>query len=507
MSLDSDRNQLDRRQLLQGAASIGLSSLLPLSQLMATPSQSGLIQAENERPGTTDWQLNNVRIDPESRYRSPAIEGYCSRTSLRSGERLQIMVSTNPASPFLIDIYRLGYYGGKGGRLMQRMGPFPGQTQPDPEVGEERLRECRWEPATEFKIPADWPSGVYVGKLTAERESLQSYVIFIVRDDRLCDFLFQCADSTWVAYNRWPNQWSLYDDGRKEWYIGPNVRVSWDRPYAKYCQVIDNSLFTGSGSFMLWEFPLVFWMEQHGYDVSYLSTVDTHTDAAGLLRAKGFLSVGHDEYWSQEMYDHVKAAIQAGVSVGFLSSDTCWGLIPFMPSSTGAACRVISRIGQFGPLEPAAVKTYPELSRFQTFGPTEANLIGARNVYPYSGGADWICSAEQHWLFANTGMKNGDGIPGLVGFEWMGAPANIPGLEVVARGRVGKGNLEREYTATIYPGPKDNVVFNASTIWWADGLSKPPGYITPTAHGATPKGPDPRVQQITKNLFERVSQS
>ena len=95
-------------------------------------------------------------------------------------------------------------------------------------------------------------------------------------------------------------------------------------------------------------------------------------------------------------------------------------------------------------------------------------------------------------------------VPGLVGWEWMGAPAKIPGLEVVARGRVAYARVEREYTATLYPGPKDNVVFNAATIWWADGLSAPPGYTTPSAHGATPKGPDPRIQRITANLFRRM---
>jgi len=101
-------------------------------------------------------------------------------------------------------------------------------------------------------------------------------------------------------------------------------------------------------------------------------------------------------------------------------------------------------------------------------------------------------------------MKNGDGIPGLVGWEWMGAPAKIAGLKVVARGRVAYGGIEREYTATLYPGPNDSVVFNAATIWWADGLSSPPGYMTPSAHGATPRGPDPRVQRITANLFRRM---
>ena len=54
-----------------------------------------------------------------------------------------------------------------------------------------------------------------------------------------------------------------------------------------------------------------------------------------------------------------------------------------------------------------------------------------------------------------------------------------------------------EYTAVVFPGPKDNVIFNAATIWWSDGLSAPPGYIHPSAHGAKPQGPDPRIQRIT----------
>ena len=46
-------------------------------------------------------------------------------------------------------------------------------------------------------------------------------------------------------------------------------------------------------------------------------------------------------------------------------------------------------------------------------------------------------------------------------------------------------------------------VFNAATIWWADGLSAPPGYLHPSAYGAKPKGPDRRVQRITANLLDR----
>jgi hypothetical protein len=497
----------NRRSVLAGAAAAGLAALVdPAGRILngATPPRRDLVRSENEKPGTTDWLLKSTRVDPKTKYRCPWIEGYCSANSVKAGDTLEIMVSTNPASPFVIDLYRLGYYQGKGGRHMHRLGPFKGAVQPEPAVGKERLRECTWEPATKLTIPKDWPSGVYLGKLTAEREKLQSYVIFIVRDDRRCDFLFQCSDTTWSAYNRWPSQFSLYDDGKKQWYWGPDVRVSWDRPYGKYCQIFDAPLSQGSGEFLLWEFPLAFWMEQHGHDVSYTSNVDNHTDAKGLLRAKGWLSVGHDEYWSLEMFENVKAAIAAGVNVAFLSGNTCCGVIRYFASGAGLANRVISRVGQYGPIQEEAVKAgFPELKALRHNGPNEATLIGARSTFPVTGGADWICVKPKHWLFRGTGMKEGDGIPGLVGWEWHGDPADIPGLEVVASGKVKNRGATGTYTATVYPGPKGNLVFNAATIWWSDGLSAPPGYLHPAAHGAKPKGPDERVRKITANLLDR----
>ena len=73
----------------------------------------------------------------------------------------------------------------------------------------------------------------------------------------------------------------------------------------------------GSGEYLPWEFPLAFWMEKEGYDVSYISNVDTHADPQGLLRTKGFISVGHDEYWTLGMYDNVRKARDEGVNLAF----------------------------------------------------------------------------------------------------------------------------------------------------------------------------------------------
>src|SRR5262249_28850988 len=172
--------------------------------------------------------------------------------------------------------------------------------------------------------------------------------------------------------------------------------VSWDRPYGKYCQIFDAPLSQGSGEFLLWEFPLAYWMEQHGYDVSYISNVDTHADAAGLLRGRCFLSVGHDEYYSLEMFKNVRAAIAAGVNVAFLSGNTCCGVLRFFPSAAGAANRVISRVGQYGPIQEEAVKAgFPELKALKHNGPNEASLIGGRSTFPLTGGAGRVCRPPQ----------------------------------------------------------------------------------------------------------------
>ena len=515
MNESSDRPRgLHRRDLIKGAAAAWLGLVtgahgVPRASedpLVSSSVGRDLIRRENGKPGTRDWMLTKTRIEPESRWRSPWIEGYCSATSVRAGDTLQIMVSTNPVSDFSLEIFRTGYYGGAGGRRMMQFDLLPGKTQADPPIGENRLRECRWEPSVEFTIPNDWLSGVYLGKLTAEKEGLQSYVIFIVRDDRPCDLLFQCSDVTWCAYNRWPDRWSLYDDGREFWHVGPNSGlVSFDRPYAWYCQpsmARKNPLSLGSGEYLLWEFPLAFWLEQHGYDVSYISNVDTHADGPGLLRARGFLSVGHDEYWALAMYDHVRAARDAGVNLAFLSANSVWGVVPLLPSTDKRPHRIIRRDGWFLPDSDDAIR---KKHAFRTMGPDPARLIGARSTPPIVGGADWTCVQPDHWLFAGSGMKKGDVVNGLVGWEWHGTPAvDLPGLEIVAEGDTRSGGkVNGRYTATMYDGPKGNVVFNAATIWWPQGLSAPPGHVLPSAHGAKPEGPDPRVQRITANLLGR----
>ena len=503
--------KIDRRELLlAGAAAAGAAAMGASSGSAESVAQAGdnPIVRENRREGTDAWQLTYVHPNAGGGSRTTFVEGLCSQASIRPGEKLGLFLSADPAAKVTVDIYRMGYYGGKGGRFVTRLGPVDVSPQPEPPVGPNRLRECRWARAIELEIPGDWLSGVYLGRLSNSANRYESYVVFIVRDDRRADVMFQCSDNTWQAYNKWPGGFSLYDADQPAGPLGGalngTTRVSYDRPYGKYPQVVDQPLSMGSGEFLCWEFPLAFWLEAQGYDVTYTSNLDTQNDPKGLLRAKVMLSVGHDEYWSMRMFDNVKRAVAEGLSVAFLSGNSvCW-VTPLVPSTDGRPDRVFHRAGRYGNLLEAEKAIAGPFELDGQDLPNENTLMGARTISPFNGSGDWVVRKADHWILAGTNLKDGEAIPGLVGWEFHGDPAPIPGLDVVASAETINGGGEKAiFTATVYPGPKDNWVFNASTIFWSMGLSDPPGVIPPHSHYGRPHGPDARVQRITANFLAR----
>ena len=504
---------LSRRELLQAAVGASVTSQFAGTTAAADPADpagkpTNRIIEENQREGSLDWQLTRVWPNAGGGFRMGLIEGYCSKQSVRAGESIEISVSTDPPRPFRIEIFRTGYYGGRGARLMSTLGPFEGKTQPVPEIGEKDLHECRWEATTSLKIPEDWVSGVYLGRLSLIEDDpaqgyWQSYVVFIVTDDRLADVLLQCSDNTWQAYNQWPSHYSVYTHPKGN--QGPWADVSFDRPYGKYSQIYENPQSIGSGEWLCFEFPMGYWLEQQGYDVTYCSNSDLLTPERG-LKCKAFLSNGHDEYWDIRQYESVVKMRDEGVNLLFFSGNAvCW-VTPLRESHDGRPHRIMFRGGPYGGDYKYAVDRHKDHGPYPHRGPDEGYLMGARNVEPVNGGGDWICALPEHWIFDGTGMKKGDRIPGLIGWEYHGdPPSDIPGLEIVGEGTALQGGVNpQHWTATLYPGPKNNFVFNASTIFWCQDLASPPGHMLPWSHWSRPHGPDERVQRITHNLLRRA---
>src|SRR5437016_1067048 len=121
---------------------------------------------ENQQPGSGNWQMWLHGIPPADDV-NKQIKGYASATSVSKGESITFYVTVNPAQQYTMDVYRMGWYQGLGGRLMQSIGPLPGVAQPAcPVDSVTGLIECNWTTAYTPTVPATWTSGVSMAPLT-----------------------------------------------------------------------------------------------------------------------------------------------------------------------------------------------------------------------------------------------------------------------------------------------------------------------------------------------------
>src|SRR5438105_12325771 len=135
------------------------------------------VAVENAKPGTSTWQLTNpasmtgANSTIASGYAVAEIQGYASKTSVNQGETINFFVRTINTNSYALSIYRIGWYGGSGGRLMQTPVTLTGVVQPMPAPpvlypgGDGRVG-CNWSVSYSLTIPTDWVSGVYLVKLS-----------------------------------------------------------------------------------------------------------------------------------------------------------------------------------------------------------------------------------------------------------------------------------------------------------------------------------------------------
>jgi len=454
---------------------------------------------ENRLPGTDEWKPEHpgYRISDDV---NGQVKGFASATSVNRGESITFYVTVNPVQKYAIDFYRLGWYEGKGARLMDSISSLPGKSQKQcTPTGKTGLITCEWSPGYTLTIPDNWTSGVYLALLT-NSEKFRNYVPFVVRDDhRKADLLYQQSVMTLQAYNNYPNDGrtgkSLYDHNS----FGANtipehkraVEVSFDRPY--HDSGAENLLDPDWS----WEYYFIRWLERSGYDVSYSTNIDTHANGARLLNYKAFLSVGHDEYWSREMYDAVERAREAGVNLAFFGANAAYWQIRLAPSRDGRPNRVMvcfknEKLDQESKPESKTIK-------WRDIGRPEQRLLGIQYVATWddpSGNSDFIVVNSDHWIYQDTGLADGDKIKGIIGYEVDRYMEKYPlppliSYNILSRSPYGDGMKQDNIAmSSIYRTIHGSWVFAAGTMSWSWGLDRE-GYA------------DARIQKMTTNLLNR----
>jgi len=462
------------------------------------------IVLENQQPGSMGWSMWPAGKPADDAGKQ--IKGYASATSVNLGESITFYVTVNPAQQYTMDVYRMGWYQGQGGRLMQSIGPLQGVAQPAcPVDANTGLIECDWTASYTLSVPTTWTSGAFVVMLT-NAQGYQNYITFVVRDDaRRADIMFQQAVATYQASNNYPDDGatgkSLYDFnsyGASTVAGTPRaVKVSWNRPYAG----------RGIGQLLDYEVYSIRWLERSGYDVKYSTDLDTHQNSARLLNSKAFLSVGHDEYWSKPMYDGVQQARDAGVHLGFFGADAVLWQVRFEASPlSGAADRVM--VGyKDRTIDPVQGPTTTILWRDPFLNRPEQQLIGVQfsGQIPYSTpNAPYVVKNSSSWVYEGTGLHDGDRIPLMVGYEMDSSmsgfplPASVAGTyQLLSESPyVDPYSGPKTANSSIYQAPSSAWVFGAGTTSWSWGLSDDgDGYMNPL------------IQRITANLLNRFGAS
>ncbi|MEH2468877.1 hypothetical protein V1284_000321 [Nitrobacteraceae bacterium AZCC 2299] len=472
---------------------------------------SNAIALENMKQGTPESEWLIDRGDP-------SIEGFAAQFTINHGQRVDFKINTNSTN-YRIDIYRIGYYNGDGARKVATIDRnlATAQVQPAPLFDSTRrlVDAGNWSVSASWNIPADAVSGVYFAKLTRlDAHGGANMIPFIVRDDEnASDITFQTSDTTWQAYNSW---------GGYNFYGGVNGRdgrayaVSYNRPIVTR----DGGFSAGPQDFIFGvEYPAIRWLEQNGYDVNYISGIDTARSGAQLLNSKVFLSVGHDEYWSADQRANVEAARNAGVNLAFLSGNEVYWQTRWESSIDGTGTPYKTLVSYKERWANANIDTNGTTSTWRDpelgSGRPENGLTGTIfTVDSYRLDTITIPYNLSNFRFwKNTAVDNIQPgqvyslVPNLLGYEWdsdLDNGARPAGLIALSSTTVNVDELLLDYgnttgpgtathSLTLYRAPSGALVFGAGTVYWSWGLD--------ANHDLETTPTDRNVQQAMVNLF------
>ncbi|MCU1518058.1 MAG: hypothetical protein JWQ75_2779, partial [Pseudarthrobacter sp.] len=440
---------------------------------------------------------------------------FATDISVNAGQPIKFKVDTS-APNYTIGIYRTGWYQGLGARKIADVTPSAfRQNQPQcrTDVSTE-LYDCgTWAVSATWQVPSTAVSGVYIALLTRPDNGSQSHITFIVRSDSShSDIVFQTSDTTWQAYNSYGGS-NFYEGAAN----GRAYKISYNRP------VNTRGGPDGRDFYFSNEYPMVRFLEKNGYDVSYISGVDTDRSGGLLLNHKTFLSVGHDEYWSGAQRANVTTARDAGVNLQFLSGNEMYWRTRYESSAVdGAGYRTITSYKETwanGKIDPSTewTGTWRDpryASQANGGGLPENGLTGTMYMSNFSDLPITVSAAEgKSRLWRSTSLAtlatgtSAQLAPHTVGYESDEdldngfRPAGLIRLSTTT-GPVEQylqdyGNTVKAGTTThnvtLYRAASGALVFSAGTVQWTWGLDQ--------QHDGPGAAADPRMQQAQVNLL------
>jgi hypothetical protein len=395
------------------------------------------------------------------------INGYPDNASIDPGKTIHFHVSTT-APKFQIELYRQG----AALSLVTTIGPHAGVFAADHAYDQDwgttavsnGVKAAGW-PAYSYKVPADFASGVYIAMLieldkdggttplsvlnTGTSYTPTAKLLFVVKNANPgydSQMLYKLPYFTYQAYN--------FCGGSSVYQSDPGTAVTLHRPgggtgaqpwdsltgeaslfneqYGNWDPFDDYLADPVKGSprqtFEHWDAKFISFLEGQGYRVDYCTDMDIHLDDDLRLLSKYslVLSVGHDEYYTDNMRNNLETYVAAGGNIAFFSGNTCYWHLYFPKNDL----LTINRDFEWGNPNNFANghPTRPEnsLTGVSYWNAGERDSVGAPGTND-SINLQRVGYTVQHtdlWPFEDTALNEGDTFganEGLLGYECDGA--------------------------------------------------------------------------------------
>lgn len=384
----------------------------------------------------------------------PEIWGYAGQTSYAPGDTVRLHVSTT-AKTFDVEIKR-------DGGVAEIVALIEGVSGEYQETPPKAYRSgCNWNPIVSWTIPDNARSGGYVVsfRITGrDGQAIEQQAFFIVRGgQRKSSIVLIAATATWNAYNDWGGA-NHYEgiDGENGDQFSPvlSMRRPWARgliwlpegapriphhglganavpryPNFEYALAQGFGKYYAAAGWASYERHFVRWAEQNDISVDVICQTDLHRDPDCLNRYKCAAIVGHDEYWSRDMREHLDAWVEKGGNVARFGANYFWQIRLEGDLSTQVCYKYCAEDADplRGSDQAHLITTSWEHPLVNFPGASTMGLNGTHGVYVGVGGlmprgqTGFTVYRPEHWVFEGADVYFGD---------MLGADAGIYGYEV-----------------------------------------------------------------------------
>jgi YD repeat-containing protein len=449
-------------------AAVGVIAAFLLLASFGTARSQAAVTCPSAIPVVNENQCKTGSEAYETNDDSHNLGGYPTQTSVNLGESVTLKIGYNgtvsPTRTATITTFRMGYYGGEGGRLVNTGTNVAINNSFTCEAMNETTGEvscANWKATYTIPSSAFTASGVYMARVKASTGD-ETQIIFTVRNDSgHARVLYVLPMATYEAYNTFGGNWNGEEGGKSLYYgtrgygAGPltgtsrAAKVSFDRPLGQ--AGVEQNWFYGPDQ------ELLYWMEKQGYDISYTDDVSIQQNPEQLLNHDTVVISGHSEYWSLNEYKAFEAAREAGVNIASFSSNTAYWKVRYENNGHTLVC----------------YKTV-EGSGTGASGQTSQNDWGPDGI---KGTAD-----DALGLDGKAGTADDNPMNATTTWRDNGAPEGDPTAPLA--GRVGPNMPENSLFGLMYVGDNDSenfpltipaavgTEFAGSPIWRNTGISK-----------------------------------